>query len=217
MQGLVELPARRRCSRIRPERSRCAGVAPRRRLGRWNGPCSAGGRGRAEASRQNRKDMIMANIAVQREPAQPAAALPSREGWWDPFRTMRELLRWDPFGETLPAFPEARTFAPAFEVKETRDAFQFKADLPGIEAKDIEVRLTQNRLTVSGKREAEKTDRSDTYYMFERSYGSFTRAFTLPEGVDAEKIQADLKDGVLSLVLPKRPEMQPKEIKVKAG
>jgi HSP20 family protein len=142
----------------------------------------------------------------------PAAA--PRE--WDPFRVMRELMRWDPFAEMTPFAGEA-AFAPAFDVKETKDAFVFKADLPGIQEKDLEVKLNQNRLSISGKREQEKTEKSDTFYTYERSYGSFARAFTLPEGVDGDNIKAELKEGVLTLTLPKRPELQPKKIAVKAG
>lgn len=158
----------------------------------------------------------MANIAVHKET--PAASKPvRREREWDPFRTMRDVLRWDPFSEVTPRwFGEDLGFSAAFEVKETKEGFVFKADLPGIKAEDLDVKLTQNRLTISGKREAEKTEKGDTFYTYERSYGSFTRAFTLPEGIEAEKIDADLKDGVLTVTLPKRPEAQPKQINVKA-
>ncbi len=156
----------------------------------------------------------MANIAVHKEP-QAKSTRPERE--WDPFRTMRDVLRWDPFGEIAPRwFGEDLGFNAAFEVKESKDAFVFKADLPGIKAEDLDVKLTQNRLTVSGKREAEKTEKGDTFYTFERSYGSFVRSFTLPEGVDAEKVEADLKEGVLTLKVPKKPEAQPKQINVKS-
>jgi HSP20 family protein len=157
----------------------------------------------------------MANIAVQKENGgKPVPAAPARE--WDPFRMMRELMRWDPFSEMTPIAGE-EAFAPAFEVKETKEAFVFKADLPGIQEKDLEVKLTQNRLSVSGKREQEKSEKGDTYYTYERTYGSFARAFTLPEGVDGENIKAELKEGVLTLTLPKRPELQPKKIAVKSS
>jgi HSP20 family protein len=157
----------------------------------------------------------MANIAVQKENGgKPVPAAPARE--WDPFRVMRELMRWDPFTEMTPIAGEA-AFAPAFDVKETKDAFVFKADLPGIQEKDLEVKLTQNRLSISGKREQEKSEKGETFYTYERSYGSFARAFTLPEGVDGDNIKAELKEGVLTLTLPKRPELQPKKIAVKSG
>jgi HSP20 family protein len=101
---------------------------------------------------------------------------------------MRDLLRWEPFGELSPSFRtlETAAFSPDFEVKETKEAFVFTADVPGVKEGDLEVRLTQNRLSVSGKRESEKTEKGEQFYTTERSYGTFTRAFTLPEGVDAD-------------------------------
>lgn len=159
----------------------------------------------------------MANIAITKENGGTTTAPAPRE--WDPFRTMRELMRWDPFSGAWPSWPaEAQdVWGVAFDVKETQDAFVFKADVPGMDIKDIEVKLQNNRLSISGKREQEKTDKGDTYYTYERSYGSFARSFTLPEGIDVDKISADLKDGVLTLRLPKKPEAKPKQISVKSG
>jgi HSP20 family protein len=137
-----------------------------------------------------------------------------------PFELMRRMLRWDPFATMAPfrVWREAEAMsAPDFDVKETKDTFVFKADVPGIEAKDLDVKLAQNRLSVSGKREQEKTQKSDTYYTYERSHGSFFRAFTLPEAADADKLSADLKDGVLTITIPKRPESKTKQIDVKAS
>lgn len=159
----------------------------------------------------------MANIAVQKETGPqvpvPARAFP-RE--WDPFRAMRELLRWEPFGELAPSFRalEGAAFSPDFDVKETTEGFVFTADVPGVKEGDLDIRLTQNRLSISGKRESEKTEKGDQFYTTERSYGSFTRAFTLPDGVQADKISAELKGGVLTLMLPKKPEVLPKKIDV---
>ncbi|GMU58553.1 MAG: heat-shock protein [Myxococcaceae bacterium] len=139
---------------------------------------------------------------------------------WDPFREMQSLLRFDPFREMRPFFnnypaPEV-AFNPAFEVKETKEAFLFKADLPGVKEPDLEVSVTGDRLIISGKREEEKQEQSETLYTWERSYGAFTRSFMLPQGVDLEHARAELKEGVLSLVLPKLPEVQPKKIAVKS-
>jgi HSP20 family protein len=136
---------------------------------------------------------------------------------WDPFRLMRDLMNWDPFAEMAPSLARAgeTVFSPRFEVKETNNVYLFKADLPGIEEKDLEITLTGNRLTVSGKREAEAKDEGETYYAYERSYGSFSRSFTLPEGADADHAEADLRNGVLTLSIPKRPEHQPKKISLK--
>ena len=136
----------------------------------------------------------------------------------DPFRW---LLRWDPFREMTPSWfgqpPVEATFSPAFEVKENQDSFLFKADLPGMKEQDVEVKLAGDRLTVSGKREAEREDKDDTYYAYERSFGSFLRTFTLPEGFDAEHVAAELKDGVLTIVVPKKPTAQAKTIAIKGG
>lgn len=157
----------------------------------------------------------MANIDVHKS-AEERSPLARRERW-DPFRAFRELARWEPFTSGFPLGTLDQSLTPAFEVKETKDAFEFKADVPGIDAKDLDVKLTDNRLTVSGKREEEKTDKSDTYYTYERSYGSFTRSFTLPDGIDAEKINADLKDGVLKIKLLKKPESKARQVQIKNG
>jgi HSP20 family protein len=153
-------------------------------------------------------------VTIQKEGKAQAPARATRA--WDPFISLRDLLRWDPFREALPVLPafEGITFAPAFDVKETKEAFVFTADLPGIAEKDLQVQLSDNRLTVSGKRESEKTEQGDTYYATERSYGSFSRSFTLPDGLDSDKVRAELKNGVLSVTAPKRPEAQPKKISV---
>ncbi len=137
---------------------------------------------------------------------------------WDPMAWARDLLRWDPFREMMPSFalPEL-TFNAAFEVKETKEGYTFKADVPGVLEKDIEVSRTGNRLSISGKREAEKEEKTDTYYATERSYGSFTRTFTLPEGIDGDHVHAEMKDGVLTVVVPKLPEAQPQKIAIKPG
>lgn len=163
----------------------------------------------------------MANLSIRRQNGDRPATFeaPSISSPWEPWRMMRSMLSWDPFRElaTIPTIDErAMTFAPAFEVKETKDAYLFKADVPGIEEKDFEVTMTGNRLTVGGKRESEKEDKSDRYYTYERNYGSFSRSFTLPEGTDIDKLRASLEQGVLTITVPKRPEVQPKKIAVKS-
>lgn len=157
----------------------------------------------------------MANdVAIQRQVGKSPAPV-VRSAAWDPFQGMREIFRWDPFQMGLAApFPDLASFAPGFDVKETKESFIFTADLPGVAEKDLQVQVTDNRLSVSGKREAEKTEQHDTYYASERSYGSFTRSFILPEGVDSDKAHAELKHGVLSVAVPKRPDAQPRRIAV---
>lgn len=154
----------------------------------------------------------MANLTVRREGGERRLSM-----FPEVSSLFRDLMRWDPFREIEPIIPAIETpiFSPQFDVKETKDAYMFKADIPGIREQDVEVTLTGTRLTVSGKREQEKEEKGETYYACERSYGAFTRSFTLPEGADAEHVKAELKDGVLTIVLAKKPELQPKKIDVK--
>ena len=81
----------------------------------------------------------------------------------------------------------------------------------------MDVSLSGNRLTVSGKREEEQRNEEENYFCCERSYGSFTRSFTLPDGIDTKKLDAELKDGVLTVTLPKAPEAKPQRVQIKAG
>lgn len=150
----------------------------------------------------------MSNVTVRKE--QPAAPVVDP---WD--RWMRSMLGWDPFRELAPLTAMDRSFMPAFEIKETKEGYLFKADLPGVKETDLEVTVTGNRLTVKGKRDEEKKQETDTYFCYERNYGSFTRTFTLPDGCDGTKAHADLKDGVMTLLVPKTPEAQPRKIEVK--
>lgn len=160
----------------------------------------------------------MANIAVRKNNDQNVTR-PRRE-IAEPSRLMRALFGWDPFREMEPFFTTPmlaeEQFMPAFDIKETRDGFHFQADVPGVKEGDIQIQANGNRLTISGKRESEEKKQTDTYYAYERSYGSFSRSFTLPDGADVQKAQADLKDGVLSVIVPKKPEQQPKNIEIKA-
>jgi HSP20 family protein len=157
----------------------------------------------------------MANdIAIQKPTSAANQPTLAQAAAWDPFRTMRELFRWDPFTASSWPAPLATSFTPSFEVKETKESFVFTADLPGVAEKDLQVQLSDNRLSISGKRESEKTEQNETYFASERSYGSFTRSFVLPEGIDSDKAHAQLKNGVLSVAVPKRPEAQPRKINV---
>jgi HSP20 family protein len=161
----------------------------------------------------------MANINVRKQEGGGGQQI-ARGQAWDPIAWARELLRWDPFREMVPAPPtfsvELVPFAPAFEIKETKEGYVFKADVPGVSEKDIDISRTGNRLTISGRRETEHEDKDETFYTMERSYGSFTRSFTLPDGIDGDHIHADLKDGVLTLIAPKTPEAQPQKIALRS-
>ena len=137
----------------------------------------------------------------------------------DSLQIVRDLMGWDPFREMTPYVSRAplAPFAPQFEVKETKDAFIFKADLPGVEEKNIDVSLTGDRLTVSGLREEEERHEGERFFAYARAFGNFTRAFTLPDGVDGDQVGAELKDGVLTLHIAKKPEHQPKKILIKVA
>jgi len=139
----------------------------------------------------------------------------------DPFDVMREMLSLDPLRAVLGGGigglqQQVHTFMPQFEIRETKDSYVFKADLPGVRDEDLEITLAQNRLTVSGRREMSESDDNDRFYAIERAYGSFTRTFTLPTDVDAARVDAELRDGVLTLLVPKSPEQQPKNLHVKS-
>jgi HSP20 family protein len=159
----------------------------------------------------------MANLTLRRtnQPNVPAQSGPSSYAGWDPFRLMESLLGWDPFQEMVPSMRQGgqgQAFLPHFEVKETKDAYISKADLPGVKESDVDISLTGNQLTISGKREAETHEDVKNFFVYERSYGTFTRSFTVPQSADPQNVKADMKDGVLTLTLPKRPEMQPRKI-----
>lgn len=167
----------------------------------------------------------MADITVRHDVGQ--GARPTRalaRSLFEPMRHMRELFGWpafrellrgEPLAEMLPAWREGEAwFAPDFDVKETPDALVFRADLPGIDDKDVEVTVSDNRLVVRGKREAEAEQKGETWYTCERSYGSFMRSFALPPGIDTEHVEAGMDKGVLTIHVPKAPEAQPKKIQI---
>ncbi len=126
----------------------------------------------------------------------------------DPFHMARELLSWDPFFGGRPA----TAFSPAFEVKETADSFVLKADLPGVAEADLDIGVHNNVLTVSGSRSAEERKDGESYALYERQFGSFTRSFSLPDMADGEKIEAKLENGVLTLTIGKKAEARPRKI-----
>jgi HSP20 family protein len=128
----------------------------------------------------------------------------------DPYSLARELLNWDPFT----ARP-ASAFAPAFEVKETTDSFVLRADLPGVEEKDLDIAVHAGVLTVSGSRQAEERREGESYALYERQYGSFSRSFALPDLADGDRIEAKLANGVLTLTVAKKAEAKPRKIEIK--
>ena len=149
---------------------------------------------------------------------------------------MTVLTRWEPFREVATLqdrmnrlFREtynqsnqdesltSTNFAPAVDVYEDEHNVTLKVEVPGIDEKDIDIRLENNLLTVHGERKIEKEEKEENYRRVERHYGSFTRTFTLPPTVDAERVSANYDKGVLKVTLPKKAEAKPKQIKVNIG
>src|SRR5437868_2190547 len=143
---------------------------------------------------------------------------------WDPFREfstlqdrMNRLFR-ESYG------PEGReesltttSFAPPVDVYEDERNVSLKTEVPGIEARESDVGIENNVLTVHGERKFEKEEKEENFRRVERQYGSFTRTFTLPSTVDAEKVSANYDKGILKISLPKKAEAKPKQIKVNVG
>ncbi len=130
-----------------------------------------------------------------------------------PFR--RSLFDLAPFAGREMAWPAV----PAVDFTDTEKAYEVTAELPGIDEKNIEVKVANGVLTIKGEKQEEKEEKKKDYYLRERNFGSFERAFQVPEGVDADKIEASFKKGVLTVTLPKKPEAQKaaKKIDVKAA
>jgi HSP20 family protein len=142
---------------------------------------------------------------------------------WTHFGSIQERMN-RVFGETMRAlYPnegeelEKGTWMPAVDIHETEDGYIVKADLPGMKKEDIQIDLKNSTLTLKGEKKFEETVSKDNYVRTERAYGTFVRSFTLPHNVDAEKIRASYKDGVLELALPKKEEAKPKQIKVEVN
>jgi len=109
------------------------------------------------------------------------------------------------------------SWAPSVDIFEHEGNLVLKAELPGVDPKDVDVRVENNVLTLRGERKFESEVKREKYHRVERAYGTFSRSFTLPNVVDTEKIKADYKDGVLQVTLPQREEAKPKQIQVSVG
>ena len=144
---------------------------------------------------------------------------------------MSSLTRWDPFHNVSSlqeqvnrlfenSFPgrsdnsALTTWAPAVDIYETENELVLKADLPDINEKDLDIRVENNMLTIRGERKFEEKVKEDNYLRIERTYGSFSRSFSLPNSVNSEAIKAEYKNGVLTVELPKRAESKPKQVKI---
>ena len=110
-----------------------------------------------------------------------------------------------------------RRWIPAMDVVETEDHFVLRADLPGLSENDVNIELEDNVLTVAGERKAEHEQRGEGYYRVERAFGSFSRSLTLPEGVNADAIQASFDNGVLEVRIPKPEQHKPRKVQISLG
>jgi HSP20 family protein len=140
------------------------------------------------------------------------------------------ITRWDPFREVVALQSRMNSlfrdlndsenplttasFVPAVDIYEDPEKVVLKLEVPGIEEKDLDVRVENHTLTVRGERKFEKEEKEENFHRIERRYGSFYRAFTLPSTVDTENVGASYNAGVLKLELKKKPEAQPKQIKI---
>jgi HSP20 family protein len=143
---------------------------------------------------------------------------------WRPFREVSRLRRemdrlWeDYFGPGRRALqPLAEVWLPALDVSESGDKVTIKAEVPGMEAKDIEISMVGDTLTIKGEKKVEKEEKEESYHLVERSYGSFVRSIRMPAPVNADKIEASYKNGVLTITCPKKEEVKPKAIEIKTG
>ncbi len=140
---------------------------------------------------------------------------------WDPLRDLQrmqeEVNRM--FDDRLSprTSGESVGWTPACDIYEDEEGVTLRFDLAGVEPKDVDIRFENGVLTLRGERKLDREDKRENYHRVERFYGTFTRSFSLPGTIDAEKIRAESKQGVLSIVLPKRPEAKPKAIQVKVS
>jgi HSP20 family protein len=141
---------------------------------------------------------------------------------------MAFLNRWDPFTEIARlqdemtrgfATSERRTggFVPPVDIHEEKDAIFVKAELPGVKPDEVHLHVENNVLTLTGERKFEKEEKNEGWHRVERSYGTFTRSFALPNNVVGDEVAAEMTDGILTVRIPKKAEAQPKKIQVKSG
>ncbi len=128
-------------------------------------------------------------------------------------RLFNDFFTRSPFGR----FIEGADWVPAIDLSETGTEIVIHAEIPGMDAKDIDISLNGRLLTIKGERKQEQKDKDKDYHRVERRYGSFSRSFELPADVDANKVKAEYKDGILRLNLPKTEEQSVKKIEVKTA
>ena len=149
--------------------------------------------------------------------------MPSELMEWRPFREVSRLRRemdrlWDDYlGAGRRALRPLAEFAPAVDIKETAEAVVVKAEVPGMDAKDINISVTGDVLTIKGEKKSEREEKEENYHLVERSYGSFSRSLVLPAAVNLDKIEAKYDKGVLTVTCPKKEEVKPKPIEIKTA
>jgi HSP20 family protein len=140
---------------------------------------------------------------------------------WKPFKEVTKLRSemdrlWDDyFGSGRRAF-KTESWVPSVDVSETDDKILVKAEIPGMDSKDIDISLSGDILIIKGEKKSEREETKENYHLVERSYGTFARSLRLPVGVEADKIEASYKQGVLTVTCPKKEEVKPKPIEIKA-
>lgn len=140
---------------------------------------------------------------------------------WDPFRdlqTLRDRMN-VLFGDVYPSRGEEKDLVssawnPSVDIYEHEGNLVLKAEVPGIDEDDIEVKLEDNTLTLKGERKYENEVKEENYHRVERSYGSFYRSFSLPQNIEVDKIKAETENGILKITMPKKEELKPKKIKI---
>src|ERR1051325_695366 len=132
----------------------------------------------------------------------------------DPLANLRMFE--DAFSRLLSEPRTGRSWSPAVDIFETENELVLKADVPDVDLKDIDVRVENQTLTISGERQFQQNQNSNGYHRIERNYGSFVRSFSVPHTVDTEKVAAEYKDDVLTISLPKKEAAKPRQVKVEA-
>ena len=132
---------------------------------------------------------------------------------FDPFTEVRRLQ--DEMEGWLGYQGKGFAFTPAVDIFEDKESISVRAELAGVKADDVHLSVENNVLTLRGERKLERAENKDGYHRIERAYGQFSRSFALPQLVDSEKIHAEMKDGVLTVRLPKKGEAQPRRVEVK--
>jgi HSP20 family protein len=151
------------------------------------------------------------------------APSPRERAILDPFRNFEERMRrflgegFDPFSKFTQENWSLATWSPACDIYETSNELVVKAELPEVKKENVQVTIENNILTLRGERKFEAETKKEDYHRVERSYGEFTRSFALPSFVDASKVNAEFKDGLLRVTMPKREETKPKQVEVKVS